>query len=219
MMKKRPDRTIKNASRIAGVICAAAVICALALLAFALNAPSKAPLSAEKISLVLESNEYPSPEMRAVTESAVSLVGKVHYFWGGKYDGLGPDPAWGEPRIVTSEGSVNTGKELPWGLDCSGFVTWAFIQAGYTSSEIGHGTWNQWFASDEISLLELRPGDLVFQNPYPGSSGNHVGICVGRLNGQPVAAHCSSAEDNVVVTYVSGIFNYARRPILRGAAE
>ena len=74
MMKIRPDRTIKNASRIAGVICAAAVICALALLAFALNAPSKAPLSAEKISLVLENNEYSSPEMRAVTESAVSLV-------------------------------------------------------------------------------------------------------------------------------------------------
>ena len=219
MMKIRPDRTIKNASRIAGVICAAAVICALALLAFALNAPSKAPLSAEKISLVLENNEYSSPEMRAVTESAVSLVGKVHYFWGGKYDKFGPDPSWGEPRIVTSEGSANTGKELPWGLDCSGFVTWAFIQAGYTAGEIGHGTWNQWFASDEISLLELRPGDLVFQNPYPGSGGNHVGICVGRLNGQPVAAHCSSAEDNVVVTYVSGIFNYARRPILRGAAE
>ncbi len=218
MMKKRPDRTIKNASRIA-VICAAAVICALALLAFALNAPSKAPLSAEKISLVLENNEYSSPEMRTVTESAVSLVGKVHYFWGGKYDKPGPDPSWGEPRIVTSEGSANTGKELPWGLDCSGFVTWAFIQAGYTAGEIGHGTWNQWFASDEISLLELRPGDLVFQNPYPGSGGNHVGICVGRLKGQPVAAHCSSAEDNVVVTYVSGIFNYARRPILRGAAE
>ena len=57
MMKKRPDRTIKSASHIAGVICAAAVICALALLAFALNAPSKAPLSAEKISLVLENNE------------------------------------------------------------------------------------------------------------------------------------------------------------------
>ena len=157
--------------------------------------------------------------MRAVTESAVSLVGKVHYFWGGKYDKFGPDPSWGEPRTVTSEGSANTGKELPWGLDCSGFVTWAFIQAGYTAGEIGHGTWNQWFASNEISLLELRPGDLVFQNPYPGSGGNHVGICVGRLNGQPVAAHCSSAEDNVVVTYVSGIFNYARRPILRGAAE
>lgn len=219
MMKRRPDRTIKNASRIAGVICAAAVICALALLAFALNAPSKAPLSAEKISLVLENNEYSSPEMRTVTESAVSLVGKVHYFWGGKYDKPGPDPSWGEPRIVTSEGSANTGKELPWGLDCSGFVTWAFIQAGYTAGEIGHGTWNQWFTSDEISLLELRPGDLVFQNPYPGSGGNHVGICVGRLKGQPVAAHCSSAEDNVVVTYVSGIFNYARRPILRGAAE
>lgn len=195
----------------AGLLTAAAVIVALALL---LHKPNTDPLSAEQIDAVLAGNEYSSEEMRVVVESAVSLVGKVHYFWGGKYDGHGPDPAWGEPRIVTSEGSVNTGKELPWGLDCSGYVTWAFIQAGYTSGEIGHGTWNQWFASEKIDVSELRPGDLVFQNSYPGSNGNHVGICVGCLDGRPVAAHCSNAHDNVVVTGLDGLFKYARRPLL-----
>ena len=177
------------------------------------------PLTDERIAEVLDANSYTSPEQRTVVESAVSLVGRVSYFWGGKYDDLGEDPDWGKPRTVTSEGSPSTGTVIPWGLDCSGYVTWAFIQAGYTASEIGHGTWNQWFASEEIALEDVVPGDLVFVSPYPGSSGNHVGIVIGYADDKPVAAHCSSAYNNVVVTYIEDNFNYARRPILRNNAD
>ena len=177
------------------------------------------PLTADEIASALAGNEYSSGEERAVVEAAVSLVGKVHYFWGGKYDGIGPDPAWGELREVTSEGSATTGEERPWGLDCSGFVTWAFIQAGFGPADIGHGTWNQWYASEQIDLGDIRPGDLVFANSYPGNRGNHIGICIGFIDGEAVAVHCSSSFDNVVVTRVEDGFKYFRRPILWADAQ
>ena len=117
-------------------------------------------------------------------------------------------------RTVTSEGSPNTGAVLPYGLDCSGYVTWAFMQLGEEDmlTRIGEGTWAQWQNSQLIEWDELRAGDLVFQNAYPGSSGNHVAICIGKYRGRPVFAHCSSAHDNVVVTTAGSIFRYARRP-------
>ena len=33
----------------------------------------------------------------------------------------------------------STGTIRPFGLDCSGFVTWSFINWGYTAAQIGHG--------------------------------------------------------------------------------
>lgn len=208
-MRKRRSKTVK---RLIPIILAA--LAAAALLVLLPKAGRTSTLTPEEAARVLSENEYDIPEREAVVNAAVSLMGKVHYFWGGKYEGIGPDPTWGELKTVTDGGSPNTGKELPWGLDCSGFVTWAFIQAGYSAGEVGHGTWFQWNASEEISLSDIRPGDLVFANEYPGSSSNHVGICIGFYNGRPVAAHCSSTYDNVVVTEVSGAFNYIRRPLI-----
>ena len=57
---------------------------------------------------------------------ALALVDKVDYFWGGKSLVLGWDDRWGELTEVTAEGSDTTGTEQPYGLDCSGFVDWAF---------------------------------------------------------------------------------------------
>lgn len=105
----------------------------------------------------------------------------------------------------------------PYGLDCSGFVSWAFIQLGYSFSEmetlLGNGTWNQWDRSADIAYNDIRVGDVAFMNRYPTDQGNHIGICIGFLeNGEPVFAHCSSSYDNVVVTTRGTAFNYARRP-------
>lgn len=51
------------------------------------------------------------------------------YFWGGKSLVLGWDSRWGTPTTVTAPGSGSTGKVLPFGLDCSGFVDWTFYNA------------------------------------------------------------------------------------------
>ena len=44
-----------------------------------------------------------SPERRVVIEKALSLVGKVTYFWGGKSYIIGWDSRWGRIQKVTAE--------------------------------------------------------------------------------------------------------------------
>ena len=156
-------------------------------------------------------------ERRTVLLAALSLEGKVRYFWGGKSYYVGWDNRWGQMRTVTSEGSKTTGSGLPFGMDCSGFVSWAFINAGgdrETLRYIGNGTANQWRNSKSIDWNEVQPGDLLFyQNPAsPGT--NHVGIVVGRdSDGNLRVVHCSSSRNGVVVTGAAG-FKYARRPYI-----
>ena len=61
-------------------------------------------------------------------------------------------------------------------------------------------------------LAELRPGDLVFANEYPGAKSNHVGIVIGFAeDGEPLVAHCSPSFDGVVVTRLGDSFSYFRR--------
>ena len=78
------------------------------------------------------------PEDReAVIWVACSLVGKVNYFWGGKSHAIGWDSRWGQLCEVTAADSPTTGSYRPYGMDCSGYVDWAFNNAlGYV---IGHG--------------------------------------------------------------------------------
>ena len=153
-----------------------------------------------------------SPERRAVMKAAYSLVGKVNYFWGGKSEVIGWDSRWGTPMKVTSVGSNTTGMTLPFGLDCSGFVTWIFINATGDSSYaniIGHGARNQYGRCEKISWSEALPGDLVF---YPDLG--HVGIVAGKDdNGNLLIVHCASSQNSVVVTGLQG-FTKIGRPIL-----
>lgn len=154
---------------------------------------------------------------QTIAKSALSLVGKVDYFWGGKSEAVGFDNGWGTPRLVESEGSSTTGTLQPYGLDCSGYIAWCFLQTGLSvkdvKRELGFGTKKQYFAATEIEWDALRVGDLAFQyTPFAGT-GNHVGICVGFLpDGSPLFAHCSFAFGGVVVTGRGNVFNYPRRP-------
>ena len=64
-----------------------------------------------------------SQERKAVVQNALTLYGKVSYFWGGKSLVIGWDSRWGELRQVTAAGSSTTGTYRPYGLDCSGRAT------------------------------------------------------------------------------------------------
>lgn len=212
-MRKRVGK-VKLPFVIFGLLAAAALVCAAVRLLNGKNAERLVVLDEEQIRAVLTANVYDDDSSRAIAEAAASLAGKVHYFWGGKSFCVGPDPEWGEPRTVTSQGSRETGTLRPFGLDCSGYVTWVYIQLDRPgiAERIGNGTWAQWQNSAPIEWKEIKVGDLVFQNEYPGASSNHVAVCIGYYDGQPVFAHCSSAEDNVVVTTAGRVFRYARRP-------
>ena len=64
-----------------------------------------------------------SAQRKEVVEKAYSLLGRVHYFWGGKSSVIGWDSRWGTPTRVTAPGSRSTGTVRPYGLDCSGCAT------------------------------------------------------------------------------------------------
>ncbi|WHY93363.1 NlpC/P60 family protein [Neobacillus cucumis] len=59
-------------------------------------------------------------------------------------------------------------------FDCSGFVHWAYAQAGYN---IGSSTDSLKYAGRQVPASQMKPGDLVFFNTY--KTDGHVGIYVG----------------------------------------
>ena len=148
-----------------------------------------------------------SAERKKVIKAACSLVGKVNYFWGGKSSAIGWDSEWGKLKTVSAEGSKTTGTKRPFGLDCSGFVTWSFINSGFNASSIGHGTKGQIAKCSRISWGSAQAGGLAFYGDL-----SHVGIVAGKdAAGNILVIHCSSGNNNVVITTKSG-FGFAARP-------
>ena len=148
------------------------------------------------------------PARKAVVETAVQLVGRVSYFWGGKSLTLGWDDRWGVPTKVTAAGSGSTGTVRPFGLDCSGFVDWTFYNAtdGNYYPGRGGGAATQHSYCTNISWSDAQPGDLVF---YPADV--HVGIVGGRdADGNLLIVHCSGGANGVVITGAAGFTSVAR---------
>ncbi len=148
------------------------------------------------------------PARKAVVETAVQLVGRVSYFWGGKSLTLGWDDRWGVPTEVTAAGSGSTGTVRPFGLDCSGFVDWSFYNAtnGSYYPGRGGGAATQHSYCTNISWSDAQPGDLVF---YPDDS--HVGIVGGKdADGNLLIVHCSGGANGVVITGAAGFTSVAR---------
>ena len=151
------------------------------------------------------------PLRETIVLTAYQLLGKVTYFWGGKSLVLGWDSRWGTPTTVTAPGSGSTGKVLPFGLDCSGFVDWTFYNAmsGAYLPGRGGGAASQHGYCTNVSWPDALPGDLVF---YADDS--HVGIVCGYDSvGNLLVIHCSGGQNGVVVTGREG-FAVAARPDL-----
>lgn len=154
-----------------------------------------------------------SMERRMVVTYALALVDKVDYFWGGKSLVLGWDERWGELTEVTAEGSDSTGTEQPYGLDCSGFVDWAFYNASGGEYVIGQGggAMEQHANCVDIEWDEVQPGDLLF---YPEDE--HVGIAAGHdWLGRLLVVHCASGTGGVAISRRTG-FETAARPVWYG---
>lgn len=154
-----------------------------------------------------------SMERRMVVTYALALVDKVDYFWGGKSLVVGWDDRWGELTEVTAEGSDSTGTEQPYGLDCSGFVDWAFYNASGGAYVIGQGggAAEQHGNCVDIEWDEVQPGDLLL---YPEDG--HVGIAAGRdWLGRLLVVHCASGTGGVAISHRTG-FETAARPVWYG---
>lgn len=149
-----------------------------------------------------------SEARREVVLTAYQLLGRVHYYWGGKSLVIGWDSRWGIPMEVTAEGSSTTGTVRPFGLDCSGMVDWVFYNQSGGQYVIGHGggATAQHSYCTPIDWSDAQPGDLAF---YPEDS--HVGIVCGfDSNGNIMIIHCASGYNNVVVTGKAGFTTVGR---------
>lgn len=150
-----------------------------------------------------------SAQRKQVIRYALSLVGKVNYFWGGKSRVIGWDTRWGQLQKVWAAGSETTGTYRPFGLDCSGFVDWVFYNASNGSVILGQGggVTSQHHNCTDISMSDAQPGDLVF---YADNS--HIGIVAGRDDsGNLLIIHCNASANNVSISGVSG-FSTAGKP-------
>ena len=160
-------------------------------------------LSPDEVAKIMENLPADLSEARReVVLTAYQLLGRVHYFWGGKSLVIGWDSRWGMPMEVTAEGSSTTGTVRPFGLDCSGMVDWVFYNQSGGQYVIGHGggATAQHSYCTPIDWSDAQPGDLVF---YPEDS--HVGIVCGfDSGGNIMVIHCASGANNVVVTGKEG---------------
>ncbi len=164
-------------------------------------------------------------ERLMVLNTGACLIDSVPYFWGGKASNKGWNEHWGQDVVVSggsfiaqvaAEGSQElryadaegTQVLIPYGLDCSGFVDWAYWTA--LNYRIGSNTREQFANSNPITEDELLPGDLGFLCSPNDPAVNHVGMYVGKnSHGQMMWLHCSS---NKGVTISAVNFVYYRRP-------
>ena len=162
----------------------------------ALGDGSMVPLTdAELIAFV--SRQDCSEVRKHLLSTALSLVGRVPYFWGGK-SGPGWNSEWNTPKLVTADGSSTTGTIRPYGLDCSGFSHWSYSTA--LGVNITHGVSGQYANSTPITEAELLPGDLGCLKDEDGSW-NHVLIFAGYdEDGTKMWVHCTSGSGVVLNT-------------------
>lgn len=112
---------------------------------------------------------------------------KVAYSWGGKSLSTGINPRWGCEAHVTKEiCTKKTGtNECIYGMDCTGYTSWAFFQAGFSkdvlrTSSQSEGMWGNFsahkhkysFKGNQDKISQIKPGDIVWTE-------GHVGIVLG----------------------------------------
>jgi cell wall-associated NlpC family hydrolase len=136
---------------------------------------------------------------------ALSSVGRVPYYWGGKPACSGYEN--NDFGALTSPDEK--GRNLK-GLDCSGWISWIYwsaIQKRLSSESTGGlasiGT--------PIKREELQPGDIILKT---GDEGHVVMFLCWESDGDMTVIHESSAlVDNVTVTKMSANWPYVRKLI------
>lgn len=147
---------------------------------------------------ILEGNI--AEDRKNVIATAVSLIGKVPYQWGGKPRFAGYDNTW---WTIGSDGKQK-------GLDCSGFIQWCFMTSGYDSSIYNKllSTSSILANTETITIEELEPGDMGLLHNGNNDKINHVGIYLG--DGKWI--HCSSGNKTVTIEKTKMFSVYKKFP-------
>ena len=166
----------------------------------------KQPLTEEEISKYLSSLPDDISEARkAVIKFALSSVGKIPYYWGGKASAPSYEKN-GFDRVIEAD---YKGRVLR-GLDCSGWVQWVYWSAignrlngaSSTATLIGEG--------QKIRRSELQPGDIIVR---VGADSHVVMFLQWAGNGNMIVIHENSGANNVSVSEVTANYPYYRKLI------
>lgn len=143
-----------------------------------------------------------SSARQALIDTALSQVGAVRYYWGGKPVNAGTPltvslNGVGTAAVGASCAADRKGRAVA-GLDCSGFVGWVYWTAFGVKPGMSTGTFTGSLGLEQINFGELEPGDIGLQ-AVPGAASNHIGIFLGLDgNGKALWVHCSGSGGVVV---------------------
>ena len=138
-------------------------------------------------------------------EYALTYVGQIDYYYGGKPKAAGwAGNGFGERTIADSKGRSLRG------LDWSGFVSWVYWSVFGVKPGTSTGTFAPSLHLSRISADRLVPGDIGYMNLPGSTAGNHMGIFVGYddTTGKPKWVHCVGLPTNTVVCNTTNAFRY-----------
>lgn len=165
---------------------------------------TKTPITEEEIShymSLLPANL--SEERKNVVHFALTTVGKVPYYYGGKAGKQG----------LTGNGFGKTIAERDYkgrnrkGLDCSGFAQWVYWTGAENPLDFASSTQELIAKGRKIKRSELEPGDLVIQ---PGGESHVVLFLTWTKEGKMLAIHENATAGNVSVDEVYANYPYYR---------
>ena len=160
-------------------------------------------MTSEEIEAILDTYGTLDATRTAICADAMSFVGQIPYYWGGKAV-VKDYTANGFNTTITPDYKGRNKK----GLDCSGFVQWIVWRV--TDVKIGASTSTITEGMQTISTTELQPGDLGLM-AVPGTALNHVGIFIGyNEQGQALWCHENSSAGNVSVNNTTCFRYYYR---------
>lgn len=178
--------------------------------------PCNSDVSAANQELATKIATYGQRTRGAVATAATFLANykyNVQYFWAGKYEQKGLNPRWG-CRAGYVEQQVCSVKldetYCEWGLDCTGFTKWAYIQAGFEPGLIPRSAqeqsaWGSFIAPRYLfqfgngnATAAIKPGDLV-ATPLV-----HVGVVIGVDGSRVQVAHESGGIKVTTLSKATG---------------
>ena len=144
-----------------------------------------------------------SEERKALIHFALSSVGKVPYFYGGKAGVKGLE---GNHFGATISSSDYKGRNRK-GLDCSGFVQWAYWSSVDRSLDFASSTQELIGKGQKIKRSELKAGDLIIQ---PSGESHVVVFIKWTKDGKMLAVHENGTAGNISVDEVQANYPYYR---------
>ena len=165
---------------------------------------TKTPITEEEISHYMSLlPENLSEERKNVIHFALTTVGKVPYYYGGKAGKQGLTGNGFGKAIAERDYKGRNRK----GLDCSGFAQWVYWTGAENPLEFASSTQELIGKGRKIKRSELEPGDLVIQ---PGGESHVVLFLTWTKEGKMLAIHENATAGNVSVDEVYANYPYYR---------